>query len=66
MLLVALLVRNSLVSAAGDVPAQFLAEARSEIAKQLSVGMGAYASLLAAAYLALSSVRKFLVARAHA
>lgn len=61
MLLVALLVRNAIVSATVGAPAEMMALARDEIAKQISIGMGAYVSLLAAIYLAYISVKKFLV-----
>lgn len=64
MLLVALLVRNAIASATAGAPAEAMDAARDEIAKQVSVGMGAYVSLLAAIYLAFISVKKFLVARA--
>jgi hypothetical protein len=64
MLLVALLMRNAIVSATAGVPAEMMAAARDEIAKQISIGMGAYVSLLAAIYLAFISVKRFLVARA--
>ena len=65
MLLVALLVRNAITSATAGAPAEMMDAARDEIAKQVSVGMGAYVSLLAAMYLAFISVKKFLVARAN-
>lgn len=64
MLLVALLVRNAIASATAGAPAEMMDAARDEIAKQISVGMGAYVSLLAAVYLAFISVKKFLVAKA--
>ena len=64
MVLVALLVRNAITSATADAPAEMMDAARDEIAKQISVGMGAYVSLLAAIYLAFISVKKFLVAGA--
>lgn len=64
MMLVALLVRNAIASATAGAPAEAMDVARDEIAKQVSVGMGAYVSLLAAIYLAFISVKKFLVARA--
>lgn len=64
MLLVALLVRNAIASATAGAPAEAMDVARDEIARQFSVGMGAYVSLLAALYLAFINVKKFLVARA--
>jgi hypothetical protein len=64
MLLVALLVRSAISSTTAGAPAEMMDAARSEIMKQISVGMGAYVSLLAAIYLAFTSVKKFLVARA--
>lgn len=65
MLLVALLVRNALASMTSGAPSEFMDEARAEIMKQISVGAGAYISILSAIYLAFSSVKKFLVARAQ-
>jgi hypothetical protein len=65
MLLVALLVRNALVSMTGGAPSELMDEARSEIMKQISVGAGAYISILAAVYLAFTSVKNFLVGRAN-
>jgi hypothetical protein len=65
MLFVAVLVRNSLVGMAGNVPAEIMNEARTEILKGISVGLGAYVSILAALYLAYSGIKKFLVARAN-
>lgn len=64
MLLVALLMQNAISSATAEAPAEMMVAARDEIMKQISVGMGAYVSLLAAAYLAFTSIKKFLVARA--
>jgi hypothetical protein len=64
MLLVALLVRNAIVSTTAGAPAEMMDAARDEIMKQISIGMGAYVSLLAAVYLAFISVKKFLVAKA--
>jgi len=72
MLLVALLVRHAISSAAGggssemaaQVPSEMLDMARKEMMKAISIGMGAYLSLLAALYLGFISVKKFLVARA--
>jgi hypothetical protein len=64
MLLVALVVRNAIASATAGAPAEMMDAARDEIAKQISIGMGAYVSLLAAIYLAFVSVKKFLVAGA--
>ena len=64
MLLVAILAGHSMSSATSGMPAQFAAEMKKEIAKQVSIGMGAYLSLLASAYLGLVSVKKFLVAKA--
>ncbi|OJV39975.1 MAG: hypothetical protein BGO25_09250 [Acidobacteriales bacterium 59-55] len=64
MLLVALLVRSAISSATAGAPTEMMDAARSEIMKQVSIGMGAYVSLLAAIYLAFISVKKFLVAKA--
>ncbi|HZY71905.1 MAG TPA: hypothetical protein VFE22_02220 [Edaphobacter sp.] len=64
MLLVALLVRSAVSSATAGAPAEMMDAARSEMMKQVSIGMGAYVSLLAAIYLAFISVKKFLVAGA--
>lgn len=64
MLLVALLVRNAISSATAGAPAEMMDAARDEIAKQISVGIGAYVSLLAAIYLAFISMKNFLVAKA--
>lgn len=65
MLLVALMVRNSIASAVAGVPAEMVNAARDEIMKGISVGLGAYVSLLAALYLGFASVKKFLVGRVN-
>lgn len=65
MVLVALLVRSSLGSMAGNGPAEYVDQARDEIMKQISIGMGAYLSLLASLYLAFNSVKKFLISKAN-
>lgn len=64
MLLVAVLVRNSLAGVTRGAPAEVLDMARTEIMKQVSIGLGAYVSLLAAVYLGYLSLKRFLVAKA--
>ena len=64
MLMVALLVRNSLGSATNGAPAEMAAQMRSEIMKQISLGLGTWVSLIAAAYLGFLGVKRFLVAKA--
>lgn len=66
MLLVVVLVRSSISSAIGDVPAEAADAARDQIMKQFSIGMGAYVSTLAALYLAFLAVKNFLLGRARA
>ncbi len=66
MLLVGLMIRHGLGSGMEGAPAEAAEEMRKEIMKQISVGMGAWVSLLAAAYLGFSSLKKFLVAKATA
>ncbi len=63
MLLVAVLVRKALVGMTSGAPSELMDMARNEIMKQISVGMGAYLSVLAALYLAFNSVKKFLIAK---
>ncbi len=65
MLLVGVLVRNALTSMTSGAPSEFMDAARAEIMKQISVGAGAYISILSSIYLAFSSVKKFLLARAE-
>ena len=73
MLLVALLVRRAISSAAGggsseiatQVPSEMIDMARKEMMKAISLGMGAYISILAALYLGFISVTKFLAAKAN-
>ena len=65
MVLVWMLLRSSISSAAAGAPAELADAARSEIMKSVSLGVGAYISVLAAIYLGFQSVRKFLVARAN-
>jgi hypothetical protein len=72
MLLVALLVRHSISSAIGagasgtpsPMETQMMDMARKEMMKAISIGMGAWISLLAAIYLGFNSVKNFLVAKA--
>lgn len=64
MLFVALVVRNSIASAVGSASGQEMDSIRDEVMKGISIGMGAYLSLLAAIYLGFSSVKKFLIAKA--
>lgn len=62
--LVALLAFHGLGSAPEGAPAEVAEEMRKEVMKQISVGAGAWVSLLAAAYLGFASLKKFLVAKA--
>ncbi|KAA6465215.1 hypothetical protein DYQ86_04525 [Acidobacteria bacterium AB60] len=60
--LVAAMARARLVSDVGGVPAEVMDAAQVEIQRGVSVGAGAYLSLLAAAYLAFNGVKRFLAA----
>jgi hypothetical protein len=62
MLLVALIARASLSSRALGMPAEVMDAAQAEIRRGISLGMGAYVSILAALYLGFNSVKKFLAA----
>ena len=63
MLVVAVIARASLFSGAGGMPGEFIDAERDALRKSISLGSGAYLSLLAAFYLGLNGVRKFLAAR---
>jgi hypothetical protein len=71
MLLVALLVRHAISNAVGggsaemraQMPTEMLDMARKEMMKAISIGMGAWISLLAALYLGFNSVKNFLASK---
>jgi hypothetical protein len=65
MVIVLIMVRSTISSATAGAPAEVADAARSEIMKSISLGLGAYVSILAAIYLGFQSVRKFLAARAN-
>jgi hypothetical protein len=62
MLLVGLMARHSLSGAMpAGAPAEFVEAARKEIMQQISLGLGVWVSLIAAAYLGFLGVKRFLV-----
>lgn len=66
MLLVGLMIQHGMGSAMDGAPAEVADEMRKELMKQISLGMGTWVSLLAAAYLGFTALKKFLVAKATA
>ena len=66
MLVVGLLIQHGIGSAMDGAPGEVASEMRKELMKQISLGMGTWVSLIAAAYLGFVGVKKFLVAKATA
>ena len=68
MLVIALVARNEIVNAGGadatGVPPEVLKQMRDQAMQAISMGMGAYLSLLVALYFSAVSVKNFLVSRA--
>lgn len=64
MVLVAILVRSAINSTTRGMPSEIADAATAELTKGISLGMGAYLSVLAALYLGFNGVKKFLAARA--
>jgi hypothetical protein len=68
MLLIALMARNEIGNVGGadttGVPPEMLKQMRDEAMKAVSVGLGAYLSLLVGLYFAAVSLKNFLVSRA--
>lgn len=64
MVMVAILVRSAITSTTRGMPSEIAEAATAELTKGISFGMGAWLSMLAAAYLGFTSVKKFLAARA--
>jgi len=68
MLAIALMFRSEINSVGGtataNIPPEILKEMRDEAMKAVSVGMGAYLSLLVGTYFAAVSLKSFLVSRA--
>lgn len=63
MLLVVVVARVSLVSAVSGAPGEVIDAEQAEIRKGVSLGVGAYISMLASLYLAFNGVKRFLAAR---
>jgi hypothetical protein len=64
MILVAILVRSAITSTTRGMPSEIADAARAELTSGISLGLGAYLSVLAALYLGFNGVKKFLAARA--
>ena len=64
MILVAILVRSAISSSPHGLPSEIADAAAAELTKGISLGMGAYLSILAGLYLGFTGVKRFLAARA--